>query len=83
MAGYGMARSIVAPDNQRSHLIELHFVRSDTLARLRRLVVLNTVRGTGLPTQVARTNLKFIGEARRRIGSDITACHSGQKNEKQ
>ena len=33
MAGYGMAGSIVTPDNQRSHLIELHFVWSNTLAR--------------------------------------------------
>ena len=33
VARYGMAGSIVAPDNQRSHLIELHFVWSNTLAR--------------------------------------------------
>src|SRR5438874_2237779 len=33
MAGYGMAGSIVAPDNKPSDLIELHFVWSNTLAR--------------------------------------------------
>jgi hypothetical protein len=61
MAGYSMTRSIVAPDNQRSNFIELHFVRSDTLTGLRRLVVLNPIRGTGLPTQAPRAYLKIIG----------------------
>ena len=51
MTGYGMAGSIVAPDNQRSHLIQLHFIRADTFTRLRWLVVLNTIRGTGLTSQ--------------------------------
>ena len=60
MAGDGLACSIVAPDNQRSHLIKLHFVRSDTLTSLRRLVVLNRVRSTSLPTQAPHASLKII-----------------------
>jgi len=61
----------------------LHGVRSDTLAWFRRRVVLNAVLGTALSAQAPRAGLDVVGQARRGIGTDITACHRGEGNQKQ
>ena len=54
MAGDGLAGFVLAPDDQRSDLVELHHVRSDAFARLRGRVMQDAVSGTGLLTQPAR-----------------------------
>ena len=80
VAGYGTSASILAPDNQRPHLIELYGVWPDTLARLRRRIVLDAVPGTSVLAQAAYAPLDIIGEARRSIGRDITCCYHGEGN---
>ena len=55
MAGDGLAGLVLAPDDQRSDIVELHLVRPDALSRLRWRLVLDAVCGTGLLTQSVQT----------------------------
>ena len=73
MAGYGLASFILAPDDQHSHLVELHGVRSDALACLRWRLMPDAICGTGLLAQAARAGLDVVGDARRGIGKGVTA----------
>lgn len=73
MAGHGFAGFVLAPDDQRSHLFELHGVRPDAFARLQWRVVQDAVSGTVLSTQLARAGLDVVGDARSGVGKDIAA----------
>ena len=60
VTGYGAASGVLAPDDQRSDLVQLHGVRPHALARLRRRVVLDARPGTFLCAEVARAGLYVI-----------------------